>query len=65
MENQSWTLRHTKEREELIESLRALLASSDRKVDKIHGVVTNASIFDEALRALKTELTNNSQSVNS
>jgi hypothetical protein len=56
MDNRSWTLRFTADREKLIESLRVKLRDTNRKVDTIHGVVTNASVFDEALKALEKEL---------
>ena len=56
MNERVWTIRRTDERERLIEALRALLKSSGREVETIHGTVTTAAIFDEALRALEKEL---------
>lgn len=56
MDNRAWTLRYTSERDELVERLRMKLKQAGRKVDTIHGVITNASVFDEALKALEKEL---------
>ena len=56
MENNAWTLRYSDYRKSLIERLREKLKLAGRKVDTIHGVVTNASVFDHALEALEREL---------
>lgn len=56
MEVTNWTLRNTEERDALIKRLREKLKKSGRKVDTIHGVVSTASVFDEALKALEKEL---------
>lgn len=56
MENHAWTLRYSDERKEIIERLRLKLVQAKRTVDKVHGVVTNSSVFDEALKALEREL---------
>lgn len=56
MDNKAWTLRFTPDREKLIERLRTKLKAAGRKVDTIHGVVTNASVFEHALKALEREL---------
>jgi hypothetical protein len=56
MEEQSWTLRYNPERKEIIERLRIKLRKAGREVHTIHGVVTNATLFDAALAALEKEL---------
>lgn len=56
MEVANWTLRNTNERDAIIKRLREKLQLSGRKVDTIHGVVSTASVFDEALKALEKEL---------
>jgi len=56
MENKSWTLRFTPDRHELIERLREKLKQAGREVETVHGVVSNASVFDAALTALEREL---------
>lgn len=49
-------LRITDDREEIFERLRRRLATSGRKVEMIHGMVTTSGIIDEALKALDKEL---------
>jgi hypothetical protein len=56
MDNSSWTLKHTEERFLLISRLREKLAASGRPVGRVHGIVSTASVFDEALKALEREL---------
>lgn len=57
----AWNIRKTPERETVIEGLRERLKASGRSVETIHGSVTTAAIFDEALKALDKELTKESK----
>jgi len=56
VENKTWTLRYTPGRGEIIERLREKLKKAGRKVETVHGVVSNSSVFDAALAALEREL---------
>lgn len=56
MENKAFALRYTPARGELVERLRVKLKAVGRQVETLHGVVTNAYVLDEALKALEREL---------
>ncbi len=56
MDNRNYTIRRTDERETIIERLRDKLTHSGRKLETIHGIVTTAAIFDEALKELEKSL---------
>ncbi len=56
MENNSWTLKYSLERFNLISRLREKLAASGRPISRVHGIVATSSVFDEALKALEKEL---------